>query len=511
MGGMAEILLGRLEGPSGFERPVVLKRILPHLAQHPSFVEMFLDEGRIAARVRHPNVVQVQDLCQVDGELFLVMEFLEGESAAGLARRARARRMRIAYGLCAHIVAEACAGLHAAHELTDSDGMPLDVVHRDVSPQNIFVGYDGTVRVLDFGIAKAADRITRTEAGLLKGKFEYMSPEQASGELLDRRCDVFSLGIVLYELSTQRRLFKRSAQPATLRAVTDDPILPPSAIDPDYPPALESIVLHALERDRGRRHQTAWDLRKALLSFLHDMHASELTEESLRNLMRKLFEDRIADKREMLRRIHDGVTPSFVPEADVDVAVELPSIELDVASQVRTRPLLRRDDDVPPRRKRGGWVALGAMLLALMGVGVFVALEGRSSERAAERAAPVAMAPGRGEPSAPVEGTVTILVDSAPAGAQVRIDGRVEGRTPVELSVPRSAEPLTLRLQLDGFVDAQETIVPNIAQRLRLSLTPEPRERRSERPRPRMSAPAARADPEPSSEMDRERAFRRFN
>ncbi|MEQ8891109.1 MAG: serine/threonine-protein kinase, partial [Sandaracinaceae bacterium] len=245
-GGMAEILLGRISGPSGFERPVVIKRILPHLHGLREFVDMLLDEGRIAARIGHPNVVQVQELTHEREDLYLVMEYLEGEAASGLARRARARRLRLLPTLCAYIVAEACAGLHAAHELRSPDGELLDVVHRDVSPQNLFVGYDGTVKVLDFGIAKAAGRITRTEAGMLKGKFEYMSPEQARGDALDRRSDVFALGIVLYELSTQHRLFRRASHTETLRAVIGAEVPPPSEIDPSYPAVLEEVCLRAL-------------------------------------------------------------------------------------------------------------------------------------------------------------------------------------------------------------------------------------------------------------------------
>src|SRR5262249_34107635 len=193
-GGMAEIFLGRLVGPSGFERPVVIKRILRQLSHKESFVAMFLDEARIVAGIRHPNVVQVQELGQDTGELYLVMEYLEGESVASLVRRLVAQGERVDYALAAHVVAEACAGLHAAHEAQN-------LVHRDVSPQNVFITYDGHVKVIDFGIAKTEGRMAQTEAGQVKGKFGYMSPEQCKADPLDRRSDVFALGIVLYELS----------------------------------------------------------------------------------------------------------------------------------------------------------------------------------------------------------------------------------------------------------------------------------------------------------------------
>src|SRR5262245_24036371 len=189
-GGMAEILLGRASGPSGFERIAVIKRVLPHLASEPRFAQMFLDEARIAALIRHPNVVQIHELACEGDQLFIVMEYLEGESVAGLLRRLIAQQTRLPPALAAHIVAEACCGLHAAHELVDHSGRPLGVVHRDVSPQNIFVTYDGAVKVLDFGIAVARDRVTKTETGQLKGKFEYMAPEQCLGKALDRRADL---------------------------------------------------------------------------------------------------------------------------------------------------------------------------------------------------------------------------------------------------------------------------------------------------------------------------------
>ena len=272
-GGMAEILLGRLVGPSGFERPLVIKRILPHLAEQQSFVSMFLDEARLAAQIRHPNVVSVSELGQEGDDLYLVMEYLEGENAAGLIRRSMVTGKNTDFALCAYIVAEACAGLHAAHELTDPDGNPLRLVHRDVSPQNIFVTYGGAVKVLDFGIAKAADRITQTEAGQLKGKFDYMSPEQCRGRALDRRSDVFALGIVLYELTTRKRLFKRSNKLAMLEAVCRDPIYPPSKLIKGYPAALERVLMKALKRDPDARYATAAEMRRDLLSAMREMNA----------------------------------------------------------------------------------------------------------------------------------------------------------------------------------------------------------------------------------------------
>ncbi len=323
VGGMAEILLARVVGPSGFERPVVIKRILPHLARQEGFVAMFLDEARIAAAVRHHNVIHVEELQRGDDGLYLVMEYLEGESAAGLMRRLFSRDETLDLGLAAYLVAESCAGLHAAHEMTDAEGTVQHVVHRDVSPQNLFVTYDGQVKVLDFGVAKAADRITRTEVGQLKGKFEYMSPEQCSSQPIDRRSDIFALGIVLYELTTGRKLFKRESPAETVRAICDHGILPPSRLQEDYPPALERICLRALEAAPGDRYPTALDMRRELLAFLRSRDLPHEPGEEMSRLMNAIFADRVAEKREILRRVRSGSKVTHVPAGEIDEGVEI--------------------------------------------------------------------------------------------------------------------------------------------------------------------------------------------
>ena len=325
-GGMAEVLLARLVGPSGFQRPVVIKRILPHLAREQHFRDMFLDEARIVAGINHQNVVHVHELCQEDGELFMVMEYLEGESAAGLARRLSTKRKLLSFGLAAHVVAEVSNGLHAAHNLRDTEGRPQNLVHRDVSPANIFVSYDGGVKMLDFGIAVAADRVSRTEAGQVKGKYAYMSPEQCKGKALDRRSDVFSLGTVLYEISTCRRLFKRDSDMLTLQAVCSEEVLPPSQLVTNYPPALEAVVLTALQKNKEDRYQSALELRRDLLEVSRQLNEGRIPEESLARVMHKLFEERIEQKRSLLSRIQAGSEVTSVPLAEADASIELPAV-----------------------------------------------------------------------------------------------------------------------------------------------------------------------------------------
>ena len=280
-GGMAEVFLGRLMGPSGFERVVVLKRILPHLARESDFVDMFLDEARIVAKINHKNVIQVSELGRDGDELYLVMEFVEGESLGGFMRRHWGSEREIGFELAAYVIAEACAGLHAAHELSDEDGRTQEVVHRDVSPQNLMITYDGQVKVLDFGIAKAVDRSARTATGTLKGKVEYMSPEQCKAQPLDRRSDVFALGTLLYELATNKRLFRRGNEVAALRAVCEEPIPRPCDVLPGFPPALEEICLKALARDRGARYRSADELRRALVGYLRTTEHVGMHQEAL--------------------------------------------------------------------------------------------------------------------------------------------------------------------------------------------------------------------------------------
>ncbi len=363
-GGMAEILLARLTGPSGFERPVVLKRILPHLARRESFVTMFLDEARIVAQIRHNNVVQVQELVHEGNELYMVMEYLEGESVAGLTKRLARQGERLDHALGAYVISEACAGLHAAHELVDGSGAPQNVVHRDISPQNLFVTYGGQVKVLDFGIAKAADRLAHTQTGLLKGKLAYMSPEQCGHGAVDRRSDVFSLGVVLFELTTGRLLFQRRNEVETLHAITSEPIIPPSRVLPDYPRALEAVCLRALARAADERYATADEMRRELRAVVRELRREDDAGEALATTMRHLFADRAVEKQSMLQRLRGGSAPSAVPAGDPDASLDLPTSVATTAERPRT--------SAPVITKRRVTIATSALILAAAAVAVVV-------------------------------------------------------------------------------------------------------------------------------------------
>jgi serine/threonine-protein kinase len=262
-GGMAEIHLARLAGEAGFEKIVVVKRLLPELVASKAFVAMFLDEAKLVARLSHPNVCEVHELGRDGVEYFLVMPFLDGVPATDFIARPRDPDRIAQVRVAAGIVAQACAGLHHAHELAAADGSSLGLVHRDVSPSNVFVTSAGIVKVLDFGVAKVRGA-AETEAGTIKGKTQYMAPEQLLGEPLDRRCDVFALGILLFELATHQRLFKRASDFLSAKAILEEPIQRAEAVDPAVPTALADVIARALERAPASRFADAREMGKAI-------------------------------------------------------------------------------------------------------------------------------------------------------------------------------------------------------------------------------------------------------
>ena len=458
-GGMAEVLLGKMYGPSGFEQPVVLKRILPHLAAEPLFKSMFVQEARVAAHVRHPNVVRVYELMESEHELFLVMEYLEGETLSVLDRAARAAETSLPLGLAAFIVAEAAAGLHAAHEVTDLRGHPQHLVHRDVSPQNIFVTYGGEVKVIDFGIAKAADHVARTSFAGLKGKFTYMSPEQTRGEPLDQRSDIFSLGIVLYELTTGRRLFSRANPERTLRAVCEDPIPVPSELVPDYPAALEHVCMTALERDPERRYSSALEMRKDLLEALRYLHPSAAPKEDLSSLMQGLFAQHIGEKNAMLRGARTEAAEALAPEPSAQPL----SPRTEEPSTV-PQGAVRRDEEARSERPRKSRARF-QIAVALVSCAALGALAYQLGHQAT---APREPAPKSAVGAKPV----LLTIDSLPSGAEVWIGPRRLGTTPIELESPSSGETLQVELRKRGYVPKVVKLVPDANTSLEIELVP---------------------------------------
>lgn len=324
-GGMASVWVARLRSGTGQDRLVAIKAMLPELAQDSSFRAMFLDEVQIVRSIDHENVVRVYEVSEDQGILYMVMEWVEGDSLRNLIRQAR-RRAAIPSEIAVRIVADTAAGLHAAHELRGWDGELRRVVHCDVSPHNILVGIDGMAKVVDFGIASAMG--TLDSEGVVRGKLGYMSPEQALGEHLDRRSDTFSLGVVLYELATGEQLFKGRDAEHTLDLVRYAQVPPPSRVHAGFPKALEPIVLRSLERDPAHRFQTALEFQEALDSYLTSERIL-VSHAAVAQLLLKVVGERIRKRRDVLEAVADALDnerqldatsdPGVVPDARIDL------------------------------------------------------------------------------------------------------------------------------------------------------------------------------------------------
>jgi serine/threonine-protein kinase len=303
-GGMAMVWAARLRGTRGFQKIVAVKTMLPKLSEDDAFEKMFLDEASLASKVRHPNAVEILDLGEQDGVLFLAMEWIDGVPLNTLMKVAK-RSGGVPPTVAIRIVMQACAGLHAAHELTDGKGKLIGLVHRDISPQNVLVTYDGVAKVVDFGVAKAtALGDGATQAGQLKGKVSYMAPEQVRGEPIDRRADVFAMGIVLYALTTGKHPFRKESEGATLFAITaPEAVVAPRKFMPDYPEALQEVVLKALEKDRTVRYQSASELLRALDKALPP--AARGSDEEVGGFVQSLFGEQRRKSQEALAEALD--------------------------------------------------------------------------------------------------------------------------------------------------------------------------------------------------------------
>jgi serine/threonine-protein kinase len=459
-GGMAEIWLARQPGLRGFEKVVVIKRRIGALEEDPDQVEMFLSEARLAAGLAHPNVVQIFELGEHEGSFFIVMEFLDGESLWTVWKEGHRHRQPMPAPLVAQVIADAAAGLHYAHTRVGEDGQPAQIIHRDVSPQNIIVTYEGAVKLVDFGIAKVGGGAT--SSGKLKGKLAYMSPEQARAEALDGRSDVFSLGVVLFELLTSSRLFPRLEDLEVLKRIMAGTGLPDvRERRADLPEALAQIVDRAMAGDRDHRFASAQELQAALNEFVVASGQRSVTAE-IASFMKGIFGERIVQRRAIIEAARRGeLTPSQVPSrlfpvggtggsggsgsgggsgsrsgsSNADQGMGSRSSEISIVFE-------------PPRSRRALWLGLGAVLLVAAGV-------------AAWRPAPA--------PPVTVVAPVAqprLEVDSRPPGARVQLDGDGRGVTPLELEV--SAGKHELVFSLAGFTPEKRQMSVNGGEHLTL-------------------------------------------
>ncbi len=454
-GGMGTVHLGRLLGPVGFSRTVAIKRAHPEMAADPEFVSMFLDEARLAARIRHPNVVSTLDVVALDGELFLVMDFVQGESLSRLLRATRSAGEKVPPPIACTILSDVLHGLHAAHEARNERGEPLRIVHRDVSPQNIIVGIDGIARVLDFGVAKAVGRVATTREGQIKGKLCYLSPEQLTGEI-SRQSDIYSAAVVLWEVLTSERLFQGDNPGEMIQQILNRKVLRPSALVSGLPAAVDDIILKGLARDPADRFATAREMALALERCLGHVSAVEVGD-WVEHIAKDAIALRTQKVAEIERHSHDdesskraggdeaaalaAVRRAAEVHATGTVTVTLPSSS-SVAS-ITARPPV-------DSRKSGARLAVGVgAAIVLLLIGTTVARTSRPKSEETAGSSSVASKVIETVPSLEPPPTAALpfaVAPSAPAAAQSELEaasiassapavGRGGGRKPV----PRGA------------------------------------------------------------------------
>jgi serine/threonine protein kinase len=473
-GGMASVWAARLKGTRGFSKTVAVKTMLPSVSDDPQFEQMFLDEAQIASRIRHPNVVEIMDLGEQDEVLYLVMEWVDGEPLSNL-RRAAAKVGGIPRSIALRIVGDACAGLHAAHELKDEGGQLVGLVHRDMSPQNLLITFDGVVKIVDFGVAKAAGRSSeQTTAGQVKGKPPYMSPEQALGEPVDRRTDVFALGIILYQLTTSKHPFRGESDLVTLQnIVSDKPIVLPRAYDKQYPRLLEAVVMKALDRRRESRFQSCAEFEAAIDEVFAKEIARARTEDVSKfakqmlgargEERRKALIDsiRLADERAAGRLSYPepGSGPRAMPSTTLTPASGVtPSIEMhfepaNPGTDPNAVPITPFGATMasPSKLKKGSGAVMAVLFAGLAGAAVVFALHATKTEPPTDPSPPRPAAPPPiqvvvppqpvVEPEAPQELPEPKSEEKPPSPAQHAVHKGVARPTHVAPPVPSAARP----------------------------------------------------------------------
>ncbi len=461
-GGMAELFLALHRSVAGFEKIIVIKRILPSMNSDQAFIEMLLHEARIAATLSHPNIVQIYDVGHAEGAYYIAMEHIHGEDLRSIVRQMKkARLTEFPREHALAIVNGVCAGLAYAHDKRGFDGGPLRIVHRDISPQNVIVTYGGDIKVVDFGIAKSGDRMGEdTKSGRLKGKVPYMSPEQARGEVIDSRSDLFALGTILFELTTGKRLFKGRSELETLRLICDREYPSPSQVRPDYPPRLERIVMRALDKDRNGRYQSAREMQEDLEAYIREERVAVSTLR-LRDWMQSLFTDKLVQQKDALhdlKQLADVIVAQHSTDNGYEVADSSTNTTGYAMVPTGSGTFL---PSVQGRSSRGKVFA--AVSAAVFGLGVLMAgaylFVGRDAVApAAVAGSSAASAPAATE--APVEvGRGTLHVVTRPPGAAIWINGALRPeKTPAELERLPLDTPLDIKLTMDGFAPLREQV-----------------------------------------------------
>jgi serine/threonine-protein kinase len=456
-GGMAKVYLAIQRAVAGFEKLVVIKRILPELSQDPAFVEMLLIEARTAATLNHPNIVQTFDVGEVESTYYIAMEHINGEDIRSIVRamkRAQVTEFPLEHTLS--IILGMCAGLSYAHEKKDLEGNSLHIVHRDISPQNVLITFTGDVKVVDFGIAKTSEVAVgeRTQAGQLKGKVPYMSPEQAAGKDIDHKSDIFAVGIMLFELTTGRRLFKAKSEFETLKLICDRDYPRPSQIRSDYPAALEAIVMRALEKDPDTRYQSARDMQADLEAFIREERIAA-SAVSLANWMKMLFEDKILEQKEALQDVKQL--------ADVIASQRRIDTDMYTGTSTTTGAATISGTDISAytmarHRQSRMWmgVTIAVLAVAAAGAGAFVIMGPLQLTSEPSDSDPHQTTTAE-EVVPDKKGTVVVTTD--PPGAYVRIAGELQAaKTPVTLDKLPLGADIEVKVSLDGYETVTKTV-----------------------------------------------------
>lgn len=486
-GGMAEIFKGLSYDVHGIKKTVCIKKILPNIAASQEFIDTLIDEAKIAVTLSHGNIAQVHDLGKVGEDYFMVMEFVEGKTLSRIMKTSRAKDELIPIPFACYFISEILNGLNYMHRRTDDHGRPLDIVHRDISPQNIMVSYSGTVKIIDFGIAKAKIKVGSTDSGVLKGKFAYMSPEQARGDDTDHRSDIFSLGVIFWELLTGQRLFKAENNKQTLRNVRKAHVKPPSMLREDLPLELDAILTRALAKDRDDRYAFASDMHDELVKFLYTTYPGFQPSDIVK-YMNDLFADQLAEEGAQKEagtpyliidhehsalvdkeRYEDtGIVRAPVdmqkyeiaseesPEEEVALAEEpaAPEVEEHAAEATIAKPKPKH-----PWRK---YTALGAAILVAIAAVGFGIWHWTTRLPAVEKA--------------PTSDPGQIIVTTTPPNAKVYLDGEFVGSgSPVTITDVESETKHLLTVEHEGFVAQTRRfmIKPNDLKDFAITLKPE--------------------------------------
>ncbi|MGK4007733.1 serine/threonine-protein kinase [Sorangium sp. So ce1036] len=510
-GGMADVCLAVAQGPAGFNKLVVLKRARIELCEDAEILAMFLDEARLAARLNHPNVVQTYEVGNDGERLYIAMEYLDGQPLGSL--RARVGHGRVPLPVQVRVLCDALAGIHHAHELRDFDGTPIGVVHRDVSPQNIFVTYDGVIKVVDFGIAKAADSLSETRTGMLKGKVSYMSPEQARGERVDRRSDVFSVGVILWEAIARKRMWKGYNDLAVLArlSIGELPSLREEAPDVDVDPEIERICLKALAPAREARYATAAELQEELERWLEEHPRGTTAREVGAFAADHFAEDRARIKQLVEEQLRDvrwtGNTPK-ITLADLPKLGAGPSSMTPTSTAPTMFSTARASSMVPSTSATGQTaqkqtaarpirtvIAIGITFTLATGVVVLGIVRAPSSSDTASGAHP---APAEPPAPSPQQGEINLVVRVSPADARLFLDGAPLSTGAYQGRLARGERAHVLRAEAPGFLAREEKIMASsdLVVSLALELAPEAQPGKLTRSAP---PPAARPTPVASS------------